>query len=62
MRSTARPPSYKALAADRNRRHGADGRVLAASDPNRIPAYSELPPNYLDRYGTERRDDRRRPS
>lgn len=31
---------------------GADGRVLAASDPNRIPSYSVLPSDYTGRYGT----------
>ena len=32
---------------------GADGRVLAASDPNRIPSYSPLPADYADRYGAD---------
>ena len=32
---------------------GADGRVLAASDPRRIPPYSELPATYASRYGRE---------
>jgi two-component system, OmpR family, sensor kinase len=30
---------------------GPDGRVLAASDPSRIPPFSELPSGYGDRYG-----------
>lgn len=29
----------------------AGGRVLAASDPHRIPSYSPLPTDYTDRYG-----------
>lgn len=32
---------------------GADGRVLAASDPNRIPSYSALPAAYSNRYGAD---------
>ena len=32
---------------------GSDGRVLAATDPNKIEAYSELPAEYASRYGTE---------
>jgi len=30
---------------------GLDGRVLAASDPHTIATFSELPSQYLDRYG-----------
>ena len=32
---------------------GSDGRVLAATDPNKIRAYSELPVEYATRYGTD---------
>jgi two-component system, OmpR family, sensor kinase len=32
---------------------GSDGRVLAATDPNKVEAYSELPAEYASRYGTE---------
>jgi two-component system OmpR family sensor kinase len=31
----------------------SDGRVLAATDPNKVEAYSELPAEYASRYGTE---------
>ena len=30
---------------------GSDGRVLAATDPNKVEAYSELPAEYASRYG-----------
>ena len=43
--------SYKALAPIETVVTGADGRVLAATDPDRIATYSELPKGYLDRYG-----------
>ena len=43
--------SYKALAPIETVVTGADGRVLAATDPNQIATYSELPKSYLDRYG-----------
>jgi two-component system OmpR family sensor kinase len=32
---------------------GSDGRVLAATDPHKIKAYSELPSEYISRYGPE---------
>ena len=32
---------------------GSDGRVLAATDPAKVKAYSELPVGYASRYGTE---------
>ena len=43
--------SNRALAPVETVVTGADGRVLAASDPNRIATFSELPASYLDRYG-----------
>ncbi|MDZ5698982.1 HAMP domain-containing sensor histidine kinase [Chelativorans sp. M5D2P16] len=43
--------SYGALAPLETIVTGADGRVLAASDPGRIAAYSELPDGFVDRYG-----------
>jgi two-component system OmpR family sensor kinase len=43
--------SNRALAPVETVVTGADGRVLAASDPNRIATFSELPSSYLDRYG-----------
>ncbi len=44
--------SYGALAPLETIVTGADGRVLAASDPGRIAAYSELPKAYVERYGS----------
>ncbi len=44
--------SYKTLAPIETVVTGADGRVLAASDPNRIATYSELPEAYLNRYSS----------
>jgi signal transduction histidine kinase len=43
--------SYAAMSPIETVVTGADGRVLAASDPNRIPSYSALPPDYSNRYG-----------
>jgi two-component system, OmpR family, sensor kinase len=43
--------SYEALAPIETVVTGADGRVLAASDPNRIATYSLLPADYRARYG-----------
>lgn len=43
--------SYAAMSPIETVVTGADGRVLAASDPNRIPSYSAPPPAYADRYG-----------
>ena len=43
--------TYGALAPLETVVTGADGRVLAASDPGRIKAYSELPAAYAERYG-----------
>jgi two-component system OmpR family sensor kinase len=43
--------SYGALAPLETVVTGADGHVLAASDPGRIAAYSELPAAYAERYG-----------
>ena len=45
--------SYKTLGPVETVVTGADGKVLAASDPNRIATYSELPQNYLNRYGKD---------
>jgi signal transduction histidine kinase len=42
--------SYGAFAPLETVVTGADGRVLAASDPGKIPAYSELPAAYAERY------------
>jgi signal transduction histidine kinase len=44
--------SYKALSPIETVVTGADDRVLAASDPTRIPSFSALPPEYTDRYGS----------
>ncbi|AWC23671.1 histidine kinase [Aminobacter sp. DSM 101952] len=44
---------YEALAPVETVVTGSDGRVLAASDPNKIQAYSVLPPEYASRYGAE---------
>ena len=44
--------SYKALAPIETVVTGADGRVLAATDPTRIATFSQLPQSYLDRYGS----------
>ncbi len=57
-RSTARP-LYKALAPIETVVTGADGRVLAATDPNRIATFSELPAEYLVAVRPRGRDDRR---
>jgi len=43
--------SYEALSPIETIVTGPDGRVLAASDPNRFRSYSELPADYVDRYG-----------
>jgi two-component system OmpR family sensor kinase len=43
--------SYKALAPIETVVTDAGGRVLAASDPNRIATFSLLPDSYLGRYG-----------
>jgi len=43
--------SYETLAPTETVVTGADGRVLAATDPNRIATFSELPESYLYRYG-----------
>jgi signal transduction histidine kinase len=43
--------SYKALAPIETVVTGADGKVLAATDPNRIATFSKLPQSYLNRYG-----------
>ena len=51
-RSIARPSSYKALAPIETVVTGADGRVLAATDPTRIATFSQLPQGYVDRYGS----------
>ncbi|TIQ20232.1 MAG: sensor histidine kinase, partial [Mesorhizobium sp.] len=45
--------SYKSLAPIETVVTGSDGRVLAASDPNRIATYSELSADYLNRYGPD---------
>lgn len=45
--------SYKALAPIETVVTGVDGKVLAASDPNRIATYSQLPKDYLNRYGPD---------
>ncbi|SJM30856.1 sensor histidine kinase [Mesorhizobium delmotii] len=45
--------SYKSLAPIETVVTGPDGKVLAASDPNRIATYSELSADYLNRYGPD---------
>lgn len=45
--------SYAALSPIETVVTGADGKVLAASDPKRISTYADLPLHYLTRYGTE---------
>jgi two-component system, OmpR family, sensor kinase len=44
--------SYAALAPTETVVTGADGKVLAATDPNHVPTYSDLPADYPSRYGT----------
>jgi signal transduction histidine kinase len=44
--------SYEALAPVEAVVTGADGKVLAATDPTRIPSFSELPEAYASRYGS----------
>jgi len=43
--------SYQALSPIEAVVTGADGKVLAATDPTRIPPYSDLPEAYASRYG-----------
>lgn len=43
--------SYEALSPIEAVVTGADGKVLAATDPNRIPSFSALPEAYASRYG-----------
>lgn len=43
--------SYQALSPIEAVVTGADGRVLAATDPTRVPSYSELPPAHASRHG-----------
>ncbi|MBZ9700906.1 MULTISPECIES: sensor histidine kinase [unclassified Mesorhizobium] len=43
--------SYKALSPIETVVNGADGRVLAATDPTRMATFSQLPDSYLNRYG-----------
>lgn len=43
--------SYAALSPIETVVTGADGRVLAATDPNRMATFSQLPGSYLNRYG-----------
>lgn len=43
--------SYQALSPIEAVVTGADGRVLAATDPTRIPSFSALPEAYASRYG-----------
>ncbi|RUY21469.1 HAMP domain-containing histidine kinase [Mesorhizobium sp. M7A.F.Ca.US.001.04.2.1] len=43
--------SYEALSPIETIVTGADGRVLAATDPTRMATFSRLPASYLDRYG-----------
>lgn len=43
--------SYQALSPIEAVVTGADGKVLAATDPTRIPSFSELPEAYASRYG-----------
>lgn len=44
--------SYEALAPVETVVTNSDGRVLAATDPNRIATFSQLPQNYSARYGS----------
>jgi signal transduction histidine kinase len=44
---------YESLAPIETVVTGSDGRVLAATDPEKIKAYSELPAEYASRYGAE---------
>lgn len=43
--------SYQALSPIEAVVTGADGKVLAATDPTRVPSFSELPEAYASRYG-----------
>ena len=43
--------SYQALSPIEAVVTGADGKVLAATDPTRIPSFSDLPDAYASRYG-----------
>ncbi|AMS43160.1 sensor histidine kinase [Aminobacter aminovorans] len=43
--------SYEALSPIEAVVTGADGKVLAATDPTRIPSFSDLPEAYASRYG-----------
>lgn len=43
--------SYAALSPIETVVTGSDGRILAATDPNRMATYSQLPDSYLKRYG-----------
>lgn len=43
--------SYEAMSPIEAVVTGADGKVLAASDPVRIPSFSQLPADYATRYG-----------
>jgi two-component system, OmpR family, sensor kinase len=43
--------TYKALSPEMTVVTGPDGRVLAASDPEEIPPYSQLPEHFSGRYG-----------
>ncbi|GLS31049.1 Signal transduction histidine kinase [Mesorhizobium albiziae] len=45
--------SYAALSPIETVVTGIDGKVLAASDPKRIPTYADLPLHYLTRYGAD---------
>jgi signal transduction histidine kinase len=44
--------SYQALSPIEAVVTGADGKVLAATDPTRIPSFSDLPQAYASRYGS----------
>ncbi|MCZ8548686.1 HAMP domain-containing histidine kinase [Mesorhizobium qingshengii] len=43
--------SYEALSPIETVVTGSDGRILAATDPARMATFSQLPANYLNRYG-----------
>ena len=43
--------SYQALSPIEAVVTGADGKVLAATDPTRVPSFSDLPEAYASRYG-----------
>ena len=43
--------SYEALSPVEAVVTGAEGKVLAATDPTRIPSFSDLPEAYASRYG-----------